>query len=83
MKFTIVTIVAIIASTSAIMIKAEAIDCISLEQAKEGFISVDTKFKNETLSYDGMEEGLDELAKYLNHTISKEEWEWIEETGGR
>lgn len=59
MKFAIVTtIVAIIASNSAILIKPEAIDCISFEQAKEGFTAVDKKFKVGTLSYNDIEEGL-------------------------
>jgi len=47
---------------------------------REGFKELDTN-NNKSLSYDEIKAGLEELAKSQNHTITKDEWEWIKETG--
>ena len=82
MKF---AIVALLANTSAIRIRSlETADkhkgCISHKMARNGFADLDTNH-NGSLSYEEIKVGLEELAKDMNHTISKKEWEWIEATG--
>lgn len=78
MKF---AVAALIATTSALRMKVQK-GCISPEMADEGFKALDTNH-NGSLSYDEIKVGLEELAKSQNHTITAEEWKWIEETGSK
>jgi Ca2+-binding EF-hand superfamily protein len=77
MKF---AVAALIASTSAIRIQAQGKGCVTKKLAAEGFKALDTNH-NGSLSYEEIKVGLEELAKSLDHTVTKEEWEWIEKTG--
>jgi len=56
--------------------------CVTRDLANEAFDHLDTD-KSKALSYDEIKAGLEELAKSQDHTITKEEWEWIEKTGSR
>ena len=77
MKF---AVAALIATTSAIRIRSEGKGCLTKQMTNEGFKELDTN-DNGSLSYDEIQVGLEELAKSLDHKITKEEWEWIEKTG--
>jgi len=76
MKF---AVAALLATTSAITINKQG-GCVSKRLANQGFDALDTD-KSKWLSYDEIKVGVEELAKSLNHTLSADEWKWIEETG--
>ena len=82
MKF---AIVALLASTSAIRIRSlETADtqkgCVSHDMAKDGFRALDTNHDG-SLSYEEIKVGLEKLASSMDHTITEDEWKWIEATG--
>jgi len=77
MKF---AVVALIATTSAIRIEAQGKGCATKEFTNEGFEALDTDH-NGSLSYDEIKVGIEELAKALDHKVTKDEWKWIMETG--
>ena len=74
MKF---AVAALITSTSAIRINNKEAQCVSHRLAREGFSALDTNH-NGSLSYDEIQVGVQELAHSLNHTISADEWAWIQ-----
>ena len=77
MKF---AVAALLATTSAIRIQSEGKGCLNKKMTNEGFEELDTNH-NGSLSYTEIQVGLEELAKSLDHTITAEEWAWIEKTG--
>ena len=77
MKF---AIAALLATTSAIRIEKGGKGCVTKRLAAEGFKALDTDDSG-SLSYDEIKIGLGELAKALDHTVTADEWKWIEATG--
>jgi Ca2+-binding EF-hand superfamily protein len=59
---------------------AQGKGCVTKRLAHEGFKSLDTDDSG-SLSYDEIKVGLEELAKSLDHTVTADEWKWIQETG--
>jgi len=56
--------------------------CVTKDLAHEAFGHLDTNH-NGSLSYDEIKAGLEELAASQNHTITDDEWKWIEATGAK
>ena len=79
MKF---AVVALLASTSAIKMNKGKRECVSHEQAVEGFRALDTNHDG-SLSYDEIKVGLEDLAASQNYTITDADWKWAKETGAK
>merc|ERR1719484_6137 len=79
MKF---AVLALVASTSAIQIRAEADKCHgSMADTNEAFDHIDTNH-NGSINQKELTAAVEWVAKKMNHKITKKEWEWLGKTAG-